>query len=85
MTMIIMTGMFAIFSFAYSSAFSIYLITSNLFSLFSTLIINKAVDAKMAKQTAEKEIKRFENHASDRIEKAKNAGKASAQETKKKK
>jgi putative hemolysin len=42
-------------------------------------------EALAEKQTAEKEIKRFENHASDRIEKAKNAGKASAQETKKKK
>ena len=85
MTMIIMTGMFAIFSFMYSSAFSIYLITSNLFSLASTLIINKVVDAKVSKQAAEKELKRYENHAADRIEKAKSAGKASAEETKKKK
>ena len=44
MMMIMMTGMFAIFSFSYSSAFSIYMIMSNLFSLVSTLIINKAVD-----------------------------------------
>lgn len=85
MTMIIMTGMFAIFSFMYSSAFSIYMITSNVFSLLSTLIINKLVDVKMAKKEAAKEAKRYENHAADRIEKAKNAGKASAEETKKKK
>ena len=85
MTMIIMTGMFAIFSFMYSSAFSIYMITSNLFSLGSTLIINKIVDVKMAKKASETELKRYENHAADRIEKAKNAGKASAQETKNKK
>ena len=44
MTMIIMTGMFAIFSFMYSSAFSIYMITSNIFSLVATLVINKFVD-----------------------------------------
>ena len=44
MTMIIMTGMFAIFSFMYSAAFSIYMITSNIFSLGSTLVINKFVD-----------------------------------------
>lgn len=50
MTMVIMTGMFAIFSFMYSSAFSIYLITSNLFSLMSTLIINKAVDVSENKK-----------------------------------
>ena len=85
MTMVIMTGMFAIFSFMYSSAFSIYMITSNLFSLFSTLIINKVVDVKTAKKESEKELKRYENHAADRIEKAKKQGKASAEETKKKK
>lgn len=50
MTMIIMTGMFAIFSFMYSSAFSIYMITSNLFSLVSTLVINKAVDIAQEKK-----------------------------------
>ena len=44
MTMIIMTIMFGVFSFMYSSAFSIYMIMSNLFSLVSTLIINKCVD-----------------------------------------
>ena len=61
------------------------MITSNLFSLGSTLIINKIVDVKMAKKASETELKRYENHAADRIEKAKNAGKASAQETKNKK
>lgn len=50
MTMVMMTGMFAIFSFMYSAAFSIYLITSNLFSLASTLIINKVVDTKEYKK-----------------------------------
>jgi len=50
MMMIMMTGMFAIFSFMYSSAFSIYMITSNLFSLLSTLIINKAVDMVQEKK-----------------------------------
>ena len=63
MMMIIMTGMFAIFSFIYSSAFSIYLITSNVFSLLSTLIINKLVDRSMEKKEAlalqEKHNQRF--------------------------
>ena len=85
MTMVIMTGIFAIFSFKYSSAFSIYMITSNIFSLFSTLIINKIVDVKMKKKETEKELKRYENNAAERIEKAKNQGRASAEETKKKK
>ena len=84
MTMVIMTGMFAIFSFMYSSAFSIYMITSNIFSLASTLLINKLVDVSMAKKEAAKEVKRYQNHAAERIEKAKNAGKASAEESKKK-
>ena len=42
--MVTMTIMFAVFSFMYSSAFSIYMITSNLFSMLSTVIINKCVD-----------------------------------------
>ena len=84
MTMIIMTGMFAIFSFMYSSAFSIYMITSNVFSMVSTLIINKLVDMKMAKATAEIETKKLGNPMTARIEQAKNAGRASAEESKKK-
>lgn len=59
MMMVMMTGMFAIFSFMYSSAFSIYMITSNLFSLMSTLIINKAVDTSIAKKEAEKEQAKY--------------------------
>ncbi len=52
MTMIIMTGMFAIFSFLYSSAFSIYMVMSNVISLISTILINKIVDVKLAKKEA---------------------------------
>lgn len=63
MTLIIMTVMFAIFSFMYSSAFSIYMITSNLLSLVSTLVINKIVDVterkKEEKALVEKYNKRF--------------------------
>lgn len=50
MMMIIMTAMFAIFSFMYSSAFSIYMIMSNVLSLISTLVINKIVDIRSAKK-----------------------------------
>ena len=52
MTMIVMTIMFGVFSFMYSSAFSIYMITSNVFSLVSTLIINKCVDVAEHKKEA---------------------------------
>ena len=59
MTMVIMTGMFAIFSFMYSSAFSIYMITSNIFSLLSTLVINKAVDSIENKKDAQREQEKY--------------------------
>ena len=52
-TMIIMTVMFGIFSFMYSSAFSLYMITSSVFSLVSTFLINKFVDNSMAKKEAQ--------------------------------
>ena len=52
-TMIIMTVMFAIFSFMYSGAFSIYMITSNIMSLLSTLVINNVVDKMLAKKEEE--------------------------------
>jgi len=85
MMMIMMTGMFAIFSFMYSSAFSIYMITSNIFSLASTLIINKIVDSKVEKTEKTKTVARMDNRTLSRIEAAKNAGKASAQSTREKK
>lgn len=52
MMMVMMTAMFAIFSFMYSSAFSIYMIMSNVLSLVSTLVINKIVDVREAKKEA---------------------------------
>ncbi len=85
MMMIMMTGMFAIFSFMYSAAFSIYMITSNIFSLLSTLIINKFVDKKLAKEEATATVVRMDNRTLSRIEAAKNAGKVSAQDAREKK
>ena len=52
-TMIVMTLMFGIFAFMYSSAFSIYMITSSIFSLLSTMLINKLVDISMNKKEAQ--------------------------------
>ncbi len=85
MTMVMMTAMFAIFSFMYSSAFSIYLIVSNVFSLASTLIINKGVDTHMNKKSTEATKEKMDNRGLSRIEAAKNAGRASAQESRGKK
>lgn len=50
MTLVIMTLMFAVFAFMYSAAFSIYMVTSNLTSLITTLVINKLVDVAMRKK-----------------------------------
>ena len=83
--LVVMTGMFAIFSFMYSSAFSIYMITSNVFSLLSTIVINKLVDVHMAKKEAAASEIRNDTRFLSRIEAAKNAGKNSAKESREKK
>ena len=85
MMMIMMTGMFAIFSFMYSAAFSIYMITSNIFSLLSTVIINKLVDRKLEKAETTSTVVRMDNRTLSRIEAAKNAGKESAKNSRERK
>ena len=85
MMMIVMTGMFAIFSFMYSSAFSIYLIVSNVFSLGSTLVINKIVDKTAEHKDAKKAEAKFNSRYGGRVAAAKEAGKKAAQESKNKK
>ena len=57
--MIVMTGMFAIFSFMYSASFSIYMITSNIFSLLSMLVINKVVDIVENKKEEKREQEKY--------------------------
>ncbi|MBR2903143.1 MAG: YidC/Oxa1 family membrane protein insertase [Clostridia bacterium] len=52
--LITMTLMFGFFAFMYSSAFSIYMVTSNIISLLSTLLINKIVDVVLSKQEEKK-------------------------------
>ena len=85
MMMVVMTGMFAIFSFMYSSAFSIYLIVSNLFSLGSTLIINKVVDRVAENKEAKKAEAKFNSRYGGRVAAAREAGKQAAKENKNKK
>lgn len=53
--MIVMPVIFGIFSFMYSAAFSIYMITSNLFGILSTVVTNFFIDKKFAK-AEEREI-----------------------------
>lgn len=60
MMMIMMTVMFGVFSFMYSAAFSIYMVISNVFSLLSTLVINKAVDMHLEKREAIEEQMQYD-------------------------
>lgn len=53
--MIVMPIIFGIFSFMYSAAFSIYMITSNLFGILSTVVTNFFIDKKFAR-AEEREI-----------------------------
>ena len=75
MMMVMMTGMFAIFAFMYSSAFSIYMIMSNVLSMISTLIINQVVDKKESareqKEMQEKYNMRFPGRNKDNTPKKK--------------
>lgn len=61
MMMVVMTVMFAIFAFMYSSAFSIYMITSNIVSMIMTLVINKLVAVAMSKQEEKKMQEKYNN------------------------
>ena len=81
MMMVMMTGMFAIFSFMYSSAFSIYLIVSNVFSLLSTLVINKFVDKAEEKKEVQAERAKYDKRFGGRVQAAEKAGKESAKNT----
>ncbi|MBO5285903.1 MAG: YidC/Oxa1 family membrane protein insertase [Clostridia bacterium] len=56
MMMWMMPIMMAVFAFMYSAAFSIYIITSTLLSLITTICINKIVDYKFNKENKKEEI-----------------------------
>ena len=59
--MIMMTVMFAIFSFMYSAAFSIYMIMSNVLSMVMTIIVNKLVKVSMDKKEQEAMQRKYNN------------------------
>ncbi len=50
--LIMMPIIYGVFSFFYSAAFSIYMITNTIYGLITTVIINKAMDVSFAKQEA---------------------------------
>lgn len=61
--MIIMPIIFGLFSFLYSAAFSIYMITNTLYSLISTLIINKIVTVRYEKSFDDVDLNRPSRNA----------------------
>ncbi len=63
MMMVIMPIIFGIFSFFYSAAFSIYMIVNTVYSLISTLIINKIVSVRFEKDSDKKERAKLQSRA----------------------
>ncbi len=59
MMMWIMPIMFGIFSFMYTASFSIYLIISTVFSMVSTILINKVVEVKFKKKMEKIEEEKY--------------------------
>lgn len=56
MMMIMMPVIYGIFSFFYSAAFSIYMITNTMYSIVTTLLINKCVDVWFKKKEEKGEL-----------------------------
>ena len=69
--MIMMPIIYGAFSFMYSAAFSLYMITSTLYGLISTVVINKVMDISFAKQEANGgyQVKRKKKNERKRLKK----------------
>ena len=59
MLIIMMPIIYGIFSFFYSAAFSIYMITNTTYSFLTTVIVNKAMDRKFKKLEERQELDRY--------------------------
>jgi membrane protein insertase Oxa1/YidC/SpoIIIJ len=57
--MIMMPIIYGVFAFLYSAAFSLYMITNTVYSIISTLIINKAMDVWFSKRTQNAEVEQL--------------------------
>jgi YidC/Oxa1 family membrane protein insertase len=62
--MIMMPIIYGVFAFLYSAAFSLYMITNTVYSIISTLIINKAMDVWFSKRTQNAEIEQMSRKGS---------------------
>lgn len=63
MMMVMMPIIFGFFSFMYSAAFSIYMIVNTVYSLISTLIINKVVSVRFDNETEKQTLKKAAGRA----------------------
>ncbi len=57
--MIMMPIIYGVFAFMYSASFSIYMITNTIYSIITTLIVNKILDVQFAKKMRELEVARL--------------------------
>lgn len=57
--LILMPIIYGVFSFFYSAAFSLYMITNTLYSFITTLIVNKALDVKFRKLEERQELDKY--------------------------
>ena len=64
--LVMMPLIYGIFSFFYSAAFSLYMITNTLYGLITMLIINKCVDVWFKKKEAKGELDDYLNKQSKR-------------------
>ncbi|MGN0807817.1 MAG: YidC/Oxa1 family membrane protein insertase [Candidatus Coproplasma sp.] len=71
MMMIMMPIMYGVFSFFYSGAFSIYMITNTVYSLVTMLIINKCVDVWFKKKEESGELEAILNKKANKKNKKK--------------
>ena len=64
--MIMMPIIYGLFSFFYSASFSIYMITNTIYSIITTLLINKLVDISFKKHEARAEMAGFNRTTKNR-------------------
>lgn len=57
--LILMPIIYGVFSFFYSAAFSLYMITNTLYSFVTTLIVNKTLDVKFRKLEERQELDKY--------------------------
>ncbi|MCD8309164.1 MAG: YidC/Oxa1 family membrane protein insertase [Clostridia bacterium] len=70
--LILMPVIYGIFSFFYSAAFSIYMITNTTYSLITSLIVNRTLNVKFKKLEERNELDRYLHKSAEKKEMRKN-------------